>query len=89
VGFLRALASFVAGASVMPYRRFPPHHAAAAGLWASGFVLLGSGVDVGWRRVEPWTNAISVICGGGVALLTGLVWLRRWVERQACDGMRT
>ena len=89
VGFLRALAPFVAGASVMPYRRFLPYNAAGAVLWATGFVLLGYGLDVGWRRVEHWTHTVSVLLGAGVALLLGLVWLRRWCARQAADDRRT
>jgi membrane-associated protein len=88
VGLLRALAPFVAGVSVMPYRRFLPYNAAGAVLWATCFVLLGYGLDVGWRRVEHWTNAVGVLLAGGVALLLGLVWLRRRCERQTADGMR-
>jgi membrane protein DedA with SNARE-associated domain len=61
VGSLRALGPFVAGASVMPCRRFLPYNAAGAVLWVTGFVLLGYSLDVGWRRVEHWTHAISVL----------------------------
>ena len=88
-GFVGALPSFVAGASVMPYRRFLPYNAAGAVLWASGFVLLGYGLEAGWRRVEHWTNAVSALVGGGLALLIGLVWLRRRFERRVADVMRT
>src|SRR2546430_89094 len=88
VGFLRALAPFVAGASVMPYRRFLPYNAAGAVLWATGFVLLGYGLDVGWRRVEHWTNTVSVLLGAGGALLLRPGWLRRGGARQAAHDPR-
>jgi hypothetical protein len=65
VGFLRALAPFVAGASAMPYRCFLPYNVAGAVLWALGFVLLGYGLEAGWQRVEHWTTAISAILAGG------------------------
>src|SRR5919109_1208584 len=54
-------------------------------LWASGFVLLGYGLEAGWRRVEHWTNAVSALVGGGLALLIGLVWLRRRFEPRVAD----
>jgi undecaprenyl-diphosphatase len=48
VGFLRALAPFVAGASALPYRRFLPYNAAGAVFWVCGFLVLAYGLEAGW-----------------------------------------
>lgn len=63
VGFVRALAPFVAGASQMPPRRFIPTAALAAGLWAATFSLLGY---LSWRS---FAEAVSIAKQGTYAFL--------------------
>ena len=41
IGFVRALAPFIAGASRLPYLRFLPASVVGAGLWTAAFVTLG------------------------------------------------
>jgi membrane protein DedA with SNARE-associated domain/membrane-associated phospholipid phosphatase len=41
IGFVRAVAPFIAGTTKLPYRRFLPFSVLGSGLWASVFALLG------------------------------------------------
>jgi membrane protein DedA with SNARE-associated domain/membrane-associated phospholipid phosphatase len=95
IGFVRALAPFIAGASRMPLRRFLPYDVLGAGAWAATFSALGYAF---WQSFDQLTAYVSrglfafgtvVVVG---AALFGLVQLRRdaakrervraWLERQ-------
>lgn len=76
IGFLRALAPFVAGASRMPYRRFLLFNVAGAMLWAIGFVLLGFVLGESWQVAERWVGRAG-LAGGVLVLAAVVVWLRR------------
>ena len=80
IGFVRALAPFIAGTSGMPLRRFLPYDVLGAGAWAATFATLGY---VFWQSFDRLTTYVSrglfafstvVVVGG---LLVALVQLRR------------
>ena len=56
VGFLRALAPFVAGTSRMPYRRFLLYNALGGAVWATAFVLLGYFLGASWTVAERFSG---------------------------------
>jgi membrane protein DedA with SNARE-associated domain len=80
IGFVRALAPFIAGTSRMPLRRFLPYDVLGAGAWAATFATLGY---VFWHSFDQLTTYVSrglfafatvvVVVGA----LVGLVQLRR------------
>ena len=65
IGFVRAIAPFVAGASRMPMRRFLPYDVLGAGLWGGGLCVLGYlfgrslGQVTSWlgRGTRPWPRS--------------------------------
>jgi membrane protein DedA with SNARE-associated domain/membrane-associated phospholipid phosphatase len=75
IGFVRALAPFIAGTSRMPLRRFLPYDVLGAGAWAATFSTLGY---VFWHSFDRLTTYVSrglFAFGTVVALVTGLVLL--------------
>jgi membrane protein DedA with SNARE-associated domain/membrane-associated phospholipid phosphatase len=85
IGFVRALAPFVAGTSRMPFRRFLVYDVLGAGAWATTFCVLGY---VFWRSFHELTAYVSrglfafgtvVAIGVGIWLL---VQLRNDAERR-------
>jgi membrane protein DedA with SNARE-associated domain len=81
VGFLRAMAPFVAGASRMPYRRFLLYNALGGGVWATAFVLLGYFLGESWSVAERWIGRVGLVIGVIVIAATAW-WLYRARERQ-------
>ena len=85
IGFVRALAPFIAGSTRMPLRRFLPYDVLGAGAWAATFATLGY---VFWHSFDRLTTYVSrglfafatvvVVVGG----LVGLVQLRRDPEKR-------
>ena len=85
IGFVRALAPFIAGTSNMPLRRFLPYDVLGAGAWAATFATLGY---VFWHSFDQLTTYVSrglfaftsviVVAAGFVAL----VQLRRDPEKR-------
>jgi membrane protein DedA with SNARE-associated domain/membrane-associated phospholipid phosphatase len=85
IGFVRALAPFIAGTSRMPLRRFLPYDVLGAGAWAATFATLGF---VFWHSFDRLTTYVSrglfafatvvVVVGA----LVGLVQLRRDPEKR-------
>ena len=80
IGFVRALAPFIAGTSRMPLRRFLPYDVLGAGAWAATFATLGY---VFWHSFDQLTTYVSrglfafatvVVV---IAAIAGLVQLRR------------
>ena len=79
VGFLRALAPFVAGAARMPYRQFLLFNVVGAWLWALSFVLLGYVLGASWWVAERWIGRVGLIVA---VLLLAATWLSlRWARR--------
>lgn len=81
VGFLRAMAPFVAGSSRMPYRSFLAYNAAGAVIWAVATVFLGMALGESWRVAERWIGRAGLVAGVAVALAV-VVWLRRRSARR-------
>lgn len=82
IGFLRALAPFVAGSSKMPYRSFLIYNAAGGILWSIVIVLLGYFLGASWHRAEVWIGRASAIVGGTILFVILLVWLWRQTVRR-------
>jgi undecaprenyl-diphosphatase len=81
VGFLRALAPFVAGSSRMPYPRFLFYNATGGVLWAVSFVLLGYVLGASWYVAERWIGRATLIGAALVAIVVAGVWLYRRRQR--------
>jgi membrane protein DedA with SNARE-associated domain len=83
IGWVRALAPFIAGASRMPARRFLPATIAAAGLWAVACTLLGY---VFWNSLDHAIDLArqgSLAIAGLGALAAGGVYAVKWWRRRA------
>jgi membrane protein DedA with SNARE-associated domain/membrane-associated phospholipid phosphatase len=75
IGFVRALAPFIAGTSRMPLRRFLPYDVLGAGAWAATFSTLGY---VFWHSFDQLTTYVSrglFAFGTVVAVVAALVLL--------------
>jgi membrane protein DedA with SNARE-associated domain/membrane-associated phospholipid phosphatase len=85
IGFVRALAPFIAGTSKMPLRRFLPYDVLGAGAWAVTFCTLGY---VFWQSFDKLTSYVSrglFAFGTVVAVVVAIVFLvqlRRDPERR-------
>ena len=85
IGFVRALAPFIAGTSNMPLRRFLPYDVLGAGAWAATFCTLGY---VFWQSFDRLTTYVSTglfAFGTVVAVVVAIVFLvqlRRDPERR-------
>jgi membrane protein DedA with SNARE-associated domain/membrane-associated phospholipid phosphatase len=85
IGFVRALAPFIAGTARMPMRTFLPYDVLGAGAWAATFCVLGY---VFWRSFDQLTQYVQrglLAFGTVVALGVGiwfLVEVRRDPERR-------
>jgi membrane protein DedA with SNARE-associated domain/membrane-associated phospholipid phosphatase len=77
IGFVRALAPFIAGTSQMPLRTFIPYDVLGAGAWAATFATLGF---VFWHSFDRLTTYVSrglFAFGTVVVVVLGLAWLVR------------
>jgi len=86
IGWVRALAPFIAGASRMPARRFVPATIVAAGGWAVACTLLGY---VFWNSLD---HAVELARQGSFALagvvllaVAGTYAVKRWRRRMAAE----
>lgn len=77
VGFLRAMAPFVAGASRMPYRTFLLYNALGALVWAPAFVLLGYFLGESWTVAEKWIGRAGLVIGALVVIAAVVFFTRR------------
>ena len=86
IGWVRALAPFIAGASRMPARRFLPATIVSAGLWAVACTLLGyafwNSLD---HAVELARQGSFAIAGVVVLAAAGTYAVKRWRRRMAAD----
>ena len=74
IGFLRALAPFIAGASRMPYPRFMLFNVLGAWLWAATFVTLGYVLGESWWVAERWVGRAGSIAGVVLAVAC-ILWI--------------
>jgi len=81
IGFLRALAPFVAGSSRMPYPRFLAYNVVGAVLWTVACVLLGYFVGAAWPVAEKWVGRTGLVLGL-VVIVVAAWWLRRRHRRR-------
>jgi undecaprenyl-diphosphatase len=81
IGFLRALAPFVAGASRMPYPRFLIFNIVGAWAWAATFVTLGYVLGQSWWIAERWVGRVGLILGA-LAVIAAVVLLRSGYRRR-------
>jgi undecaprenyl-diphosphatase len=85
IGFLRALAPFVAGSSLMPYSRFLAYNVAGGVLWSTACVLLGYFLGAAWPIAERWVGRAGLVAGLA-ALAAAAWWLRRRQRRHRRRG---
>jgi membrane protein DedA with SNARE-associated domain len=76
IGFLRALAPFVAGSSRMPYGRFLTYNVAGAILWTLACVFIGYFLGAAWPIAEKWVGRAGLVLGV-VVVAVAAWWLRR------------
>ena len=76
VGFLRALAPFVAGAARMPYGWFLLFNVGGAWAWALCFVSLGYVLAESWWVAERWIGRAGTIAAA-IVIAGVLLWFRR------------
>jgi membrane protein DedA with SNARE-associated domain/membrane-associated phospholipid phosphatase len=85
IGFVRALAPFIAGSTRMPLRRFLPYDVLGAGAWSATFATLGY---LFWQSFDRLTTYVSrgLFAFGTVvvvvAAFVALVQLRRDPEKR-------
>ena len=82
VGFLRALAPFVAGSSRMPYARFLVYNVTGAVLWSAACVLVGYFAGAAWPIAEHWIGRAGLVVGLAVVVAAAW-WLRHRRRRHA------
>jgi len=84
IGWVRALAPFIAGASRMPARRFLPATIVAAGLWAVACTLLGymfwNSLD---HAIELARQGSFAIAGGVALAVAGAFAVKRLKRRRS------
>ena len=86
IGWVRALAPFIAGASRMPARRFLPATIVSAGLWAVACTLLGYAFWNSLDHAVELARQGSFAIAGVVALTAaGTYAVKRWRRRVAAD----
>ncbi|MBI3491884.1 MAG: bifunctional DedA family/phosphatase PAP2 family protein [Acidobacteria bacterium] len=85
IGFLRALAPFVAGSARMRYREFLPYNVAGGILWSVTFVLLGYLLGASWRHAEQWIGRASAVLGIVLVVVFALSALGTWIVRHERD----
>lgn len=78
---LRAVVPFAAGMARMPYRRFLLGNAVGGVLWGTAFTLVGYFAGANYPRVERWirTGGLAVVILA--ALIGGIIWGTRWIQR--------
>jgi membrane protein DedA with SNARE-associated domain/membrane-associated phospholipid phosphatase len=82
IGFVRALAPFVAGTARMPLRTFLPYDVLGAGAWAATFSVLGY---VFWRSFDKLTAYVSrgLFAFGTVVVIGVALWWLVQLRRDA------
>ena len=84
IGFLRAMAPFVAGMSRLPYKKFFTYNVTGGILWAVSFTLLGYFFGQSWQLIEKWAGRTGLFALFLLLIVAGFGYLyRTLVKRQA------
>ena len=92
IGFLRAIAPFIAGMSQMKYRKFAVYNVAGGVMWSVTFTLLGYFFGRSWQLIEKWSGRGGLFVLFMILIIAGFSYLyRTLVRRQAelLDWFRT
>jgi membrane protein DedA with SNARE-associated domain len=81
IGFLRALAPFIAGSSRMPYHSFLFYNVIGGVLWAVAFISLGYALSRSWWVAERWIGRASLVVAG-LLVAAAILWIRRHGRRR-------
>ena len=81
IGLVRALAPFIAGASVMHYRAFAPYSVLGTGLWATAFTLIGYFAARSLDQVAAAVGQGTFLFGVTVAVIVAIVAATRYLKR--------
>jgi membrane protein DedA with SNARE-associated domain/membrane-associated phospholipid phosphatase len=81
VGFVRAFAPFIAGASKLPFARFLPYDVVGAGIWGCGLVTLGYVFWQSFDQLLTLAKQGALALGLTIALIVGLAAGGRWVAQ--------
>jgi len=85
VGFLRAMAPFVAGMARMPYRRFFVYNVSGGVLWSVSFTLLGYFFGQSWQLIEKWSGRAGVFVLFVLLIAAGFGYMYRTVVRRQAE----
>jgi len=85
IGFLRALAPFVAGMSRMPYRSFAFYNVSGGILWSVSFTLLGYFFGQSWQLIEKWSGRAGVFVLFILLVIAGFGYLYRTIVRRQAE----
>lgn len=78
---LRAVVPFAAGLGGMAFRRFFLGNAIGGVLWGAGFTVAGYLAGARYATVERWIRTGGLAVVGVLAVVGGVVWVVRWVQR--------
>jgi undecaprenyl-diphosphatase len=79
--FLRAVVPFAAGLGRMAFRRFFLGNAIGGVLWGAGFTYAGYLAGARYATVERWIRTGGLAVVGVLAVVGGVIWAIRWVQR--------
>jgi membrane protein DedA with SNARE-associated domain/membrane-associated phospholipid phosphatase len=85
IGFLRAMAPFVAGMSRMPYGRFFVYNAAGGILWSISFTLLGYFFGQSWQLIEKWSGRTGLFAVFMLLVVVFLGYLYRTLAKRQAE----
>ncbi|GBE00124.1 inner membrane protein YghB [bacterium BMS3Abin07] len=85
IGFLRAMAPFVAGMSRMPYRSFVFYNVSGGILWSVSFTLLGYFFGQSWQLIEKWSGRAGVFVLFMFLVVAGFGYLYRTITRRQAE----
>ena len=81
IAFLRSFIGIFAGISGMPLRTFALYNAIGGVIWVLTFSILGYAFGRNLPRLIHYIGRVSLLLALLIALVTGLVFLWRWFDR--------
>ena len=89
VAFVRSFIGFFAGISGMPLRTFALYNAMGGIIWVLTFSSLGYVFGRNLPRLIHYIGRVSLLAAIFIALVTGIVFLWRWFERNRATVLAT